>query len=658
MAPRKNISKDYEFKKDVTVDGDLNVGGLIISGSSAKDWKDNVETVATSDITLSGEQTLSGVLTSTSRVGVVGQTATEENCLYITAPGPWTRAEDADEDAEVTNGLAFRVSGAGSTKLGFHYILTTPDPITVGVTGLDFAEHPPGLVDVVDDTTPQYGGTMDSNAHQLRLSKGADIASAATLTPGTDGNYFDVTGTDAITAIADLAIGLMIRLHFDASLVLTHDAADLALPTEANITTQPNDEAEFTQYAAGDWRLTNYERADGTPLVGGAGSRLPLEDRTTTAVDTTNRIPAFSEQLISTHKESGFGPPNKDVFIEFIDIDSGLLTRQVLTDIALDSPSGNGIAYSPDGTLWLRTGDPVKLYRLNPVDGTTVLIGGTTPGTVSAFGTSAMDFHPDGTLYGMQFDLTSFNTVFGHQLVTIDLATGDVTDLGFVTPRGTLCDSFAIKKDPSDPAAFIISTTDQLGQPPIVVPARLHSIDLSTRVLTDIGEITGYEKFSGMVFDSDGTLYATPKLTSSGNKELITINTSTGAATSIGELKFEEQYPAQSNFSLPGLTIRPRAWASSEISFAQLGSFELGHEYGAASAYKVAMHPHPQVLREGMKISFIPGFSSTGSSAVIVNELASVPLRFADGSDTGLNDIVAGEKVSATFISGEFRIDE
>ena len=36
----------------------------------------------------------------------------------------------------------------------------------------------------------------------VRWSKGADIASAATLTLGTDGNYFDVTGTTTVPAVS------------------------------------------------------------------------------------------------------------------------------------------------------------------------------------------------------------------------------------------------------------------------------------------------------------------------------------------------------------------------------------------------------------------------------------------------------------------------
>ena len=137
-----------------------------------------------------------------------------------------------------------------------------------------------GLANVVEDTTPQLGGTLDTNSKQVRWSKGADVASAATLTLGTDGNYFDITGTTTITAIGALAVGTVVRLHFDAALTLTHHATDLVLPTGANITTAAGDEAEFVEYAAADWRCTNYTKADGTPLAGGGGLSNVVEDLT------------------------------------------------------------------------------------------------------------------------------------------------------------------------------------------------------------------------------------------------------------------------------------------------------------------------------------------------------------------------------------------
>jgi hypothetical protein len=57
---------------------------------------------------------------------------------------------------------------------------------------------------------------------------------------------------------------------------LTHSASDLVLPTGANITTAAGDEAEFIEYASGDWRCTNYQRASGRALVETPPTGIPF----------------------------------------------------------------------------------------------------------------------------------------------------------------------------------------------------------------------------------------------------------------------------------------------------------------------------------------------------------------------------------------------
>ncbi len=106
------------------------------------------------DITLSGEQTLNGFPTSASRVLVVEQTLPEENGIYDTAAGAWSRALDADgtPSNEVANGNTLEVLDSGSTDFKSHYTLVTADPITVGTTAQDWERHP----DIAFGTT---GGT-------------------------------------------------------------------------------------------------------------------------------------------------------------------------------------------------------------------------------------------------------------------------------------------------------------------------------------------------------------------------------------------------------------------------------------------------------------------------------------------------------------------
>lgn len=107
-----------------------------------------------------------------------------------------------------------------------------------------------------------YDGTNMRVLNSLKdtFNKGADIASATALSPGSDGNYFDVTGTTTITSIDSVRVGTVIKLHFDAALTLTHHATNLILPGGVNIVTEAGDEAEFVEYASGDWRCTSYQR--------------------------------------------------------------------------------------------------------------------------------------------------------------------------------------------------------------------------------------------------------------------------------------------------------------------------------------------------------------------------------------------------------------
>jgi len=155
--------------------------------------------------------------------------------------------------------------------------LNAARPITSGGTGATSAAAALTNLGAMSKTSPQLGGILDTNANQVRWSKGADVASAAALALGTDGNVFDITGTTAITSINTLAIGTVVVLHFDAVLTLTHHATDLILPSGANITTAADDEAIFYEYATGDWRCLVYLRATGESIVSPASLTQDLD---------------------------------------------------------------------------------------------------------------------------------------------------------------------------------------------------------------------------------------------------------------------------------------------------------------------------------------------------------------------------------------------
>jgi len=96
-------------------------------------WKQSVLNATTADITLSGEQTIDGVLTSASRILVKDQTLGENNGIYVTAAGAWARSSDANTAAEVLAAAVFVEQG---TLNGNNQYAQTADSITLGTTPL------------------------------------------------------------------------------------------------------------------------------------------------------------------------------------------------------------------------------------------------------------------------------------------------------------------------------------------------------------------------------------------------------------------------------------------------------------------------------------------------------------------------------------------
>jgi len=86
---------------------------------------------------------------ATERVGLVAQTSTEENGVYVvgTVAGgtaPLTRALDADGAAEIVSGMVI-VASEGTLGKDRAWKLDTNDPITIDTTGLVFTEIPWGF---------------------------------------------------------------------------------------------------------------------------------------------------------------------------------------------------------------------------------------------------------------------------------------------------------------------------------------------------------------------------------------------------------------------------------------------------------------------------------------------------------------------------------
>jgi hypothetical protein len=103
------------------------------------DTKASVVAGTTANITLSGTQTVDGVvLIAGDRVLVKNQTTTANNGLYLCAAGSWTRTTDMDTWAEVPGAYVFVEQGTTLADTG--WVCTSDAGGTIGVTAIVWAQ--------------------------------------------------------------------------------------------------------------------------------------------------------------------------------------------------------------------------------------------------------------------------------------------------------------------------------------------------------------------------------------------------------------------------------------------------------------------------------------------------------------------------------------
>lgn len=126
------------------------------------DSKQSVRVATTANIALAGLQTLDGVaLVAGDRVLVKNQTVAKDNGLYLAAAAVWTRAPDADSNAEVTSALLTSVE-QGATQADTRWQLVTDGLIVLGTTALTFQNvtqgfapiNSPALISPTSTSTP------------------------------------------------------------------------------------------------------------------------------------------------------------------------------------------------------------------------------------------------------------------------------------------------------------------------------------------------------------------------------------------------------------------------------------------------------------------------------------------------------------------------
>jgi hypothetical protein len=132
------------------------VDAKVLEELNKLDNKQSVKVATTANIALAGLQTVDGVaLVAGDRVLVKNQAVAKDNGIYLAAAAVWTRAPDADTNAEVTSALLTSVE-QGATLADTRWQLVTDGLIVVGTTALTFQNVTQGFAPI---NSPAFLGT-------------------------------------------------------------------------------------------------------------------------------------------------------------------------------------------------------------------------------------------------------------------------------------------------------------------------------------------------------------------------------------------------------------------------------------------------------------------------------------------------------------------
>lgn len=184
-----------------------------------------VDVATTTNITLSGLQTIDGVsLSAGQKVLVKDQSTASQNGVYIVASGAWTRSGDP-----IVAGMMVTVR-KGGLAIAQVFTLTTDEPITVGSTSLTFASRE-GIVTARASSTvniASLSGTMTIDGISLVAG---DIALVKNQTTASQNGVYTVN-SGAWTRVSEpMRIGLIVAVRQGTLNGRSFWVADTATPT-------------------------------------------------------------------------------------------------------------------------------------------------------------------------------------------------------------------------------------------------------------------------------------------------------------------------------------------------------------------------------------------------------------------------------------------
>lgn len=309
---------------DPTDAQDAATKAYVDAARSGLDVKQSVRAATTADVTLSGTQTIDGVsLIATNRVLVKNQADPSENGIWTVAASAWSRSTDADSATKVTSGLfTFVEEGTANGNAGF--VLTTDNPITLGTTGLTFAQFSGAGQITAGNGLTKSGNTIDAVGTTDRISVTSDAIDIASTYAGQ--NSITTLGTISTgTWSADTIVvgkGGTGATSFTSNGIVYGNTTDALQVTSAGTQYQVLQAGSGGTPTFGALNLAQSAAVTGSlPLAnGGTGATSAATARTALAVPTMYKaaVPSGATTAVVTHSLG-----TTDVSVQVYEVSSG-----------------------------------------------------------------------------------------------------------------------------------------------------------------------------------------------------------------------------------------------------------------------------------------------------------------------------------------------